>query len=124
MVALAAVCGMAQAKILRVNNTTGSGAPYTTIDDALRQSLELRTACQEPNLKCLIDLTRIAQRLPQFHAVHASAFVISQSPIDNFLPMRSIENEWTTEIPLPVLEEFGLPKICLEDEVKFGIWQG
>lgn len=36
MVALAAVCGMAQAKILRVNNTTGSGAPYTKVDDALK----------------------------------------------------------------------------------------
>lgn len=35
MVAVAAVCSMAQAKILRVNNTTGSGAPYTKIDDAL-----------------------------------------------------------------------------------------
>jgi len=35
MVALAAVCGMAQAKILRVNNTTSSGAPYTKVDDAL-----------------------------------------------------------------------------------------
>ena len=35
MVAFAAVCSMAQAKILRVNNTTGSGAPYTTINDAL-----------------------------------------------------------------------------------------
>ena len=69
----------------------------TTIDDVLRQSSELRTACQEPNLKCLIDLARIAQRLPQFHAVHASAFVISQSPIDKFLPIRTIENEWTTE---------------------------
>ena len=40
MVALAAVCGMAQAKILRVNNTTGSGAPYTTIDDALTAANE------------------------------------------------------------------------------------
>ena len=29
--AFAAVCGVGQAKILRVNNTTGSGAPYTTI---------------------------------------------------------------------------------------------
>jgi len=33
--AFAAVCGVGQAKILRVNNTTGSGAPYTTINDAL-----------------------------------------------------------------------------------------
>ena len=90
----------------------------STIDDALRQSSELRIACQEPNLKCLIDLARIAQRLPQFHAVRASAFVISQSPIDKFLPIRTIENEWTTEFPLPVLEEFGLQKICLEDAVK------
>ena len=33
--AFAAVCGVGQAKILRVNNTTGSGAPYSKISDAL-----------------------------------------------------------------------------------------
>ena len=40
MVVFAAVCSMAQAKILRVNNTTGSGAPYTTIADALTAAAE------------------------------------------------------------------------------------
>ena len=40
MVAFAAVCSMAQAKILRVNNTTGSGAPYSTVADALTAANE------------------------------------------------------------------------------------
>ena len=40
MVAFAAVCSMAQAKILRVNNTTGSGAPYSTVADALTAAAE------------------------------------------------------------------------------------
>lgn len=39
MVAVAAVCSMAQAKILRVNNTTGSGAPYTKVADALEAAV-------------------------------------------------------------------------------------
>lgn len=39
MVAFAAVCSMAQAKILRVNNTTGSGAPYTKVDDAVADAV-------------------------------------------------------------------------------------
>lgn len=35
LLAVAAMCGAAQATILRVNNTTGSGAPYTTLNNAL-----------------------------------------------------------------------------------------
>ncbi len=92
-----------------------------TIDDALKQSKELEDLYREPEIKSLMDTARVIQELPLNFSTHATAFVISKTPLTGCLPLRFIDEEYTIEWPLSTLEEMKLSSIQMEDVKVFNL---
>lgn len=86
-----------------------------TIDEALKISLELRSMCQKPELKTLMESARVIQNLPLHFAVNQSAFVLSKRPLQTCIPTRFYEGVDMVEWPISVLSEMHIKTIQLED---------
>ncbi len=84
--------------------------PCVSIDAVLKQSDELKMFYrQNPEIKHLMDTTKIIQDLPWKFTTHKSAFVISAEPINIYFPMRYYEGEPMIEWPISALEDIGIP---------------
>ena len=84
-----------------------------TIDKALKKSMELRKAYEEDSqVKKLIDMAKRLEGLPRHTSMHAAGVVISELPVDEYVPLsRASDGSITTQFTMTTLEELGLLKM-------------
>lgn len=84
-----------------------------TLEKALKQSPDLRSAYNEdPEVKYLIDMSMRLEGLPRHTSMHAAGVVISQTSVDEFVPLsKAADGSITTQFTMTTLEELGLLKM-------------
>lgn len=84
-----------------------------TIDKALTMNPNLRSMYQtDETVKNLIDMSRRLEGLPRHTSMHAAGVVISQRPMDEYVPLsRASDGTITTQFTMTTIEELGLLKM-------------
>ena len=84
-----------------------------TLDVALTTSPDLRRMYDEdPQVKKLIDTAKRLEGLPRHTGMHAAGVVISQKPMDEYVPLcRGGDGTITTQFVMTTIEELGLLKM-------------
>lgn len=84
-----------------------------TIETALKMNPELRTIYESnEQVKYLIDMSLRLEGLPRHTSMHAAGVVISQRPVDEYVPLsRASDGSITTQFTMTTLEELGLLKM-------------
>lgn len=84
-----------------------------TLEKALRQSPDLRNAYEgDPEVKYLIDMSMRLEGLPRHTSMHAAGVVISQTSVDEYVPLsKAADGTITTQFTMTTLEELGLLKM-------------
>ncbi|MBQ8639145.1 MAG: DNA polymerase III subunit alpha [Lachnospiraceae bacterium] len=84
-----------------------------TIDRALEINSELKSLyTSDEKIHRLIDLSRKLEGLPRHTSMHAAGVVISQLPVDEYVPLsRGSDGAITTQYTMTTLEELGLLKM-------------
>ncbi|MBO5371254.1 MAG: DNA polymerase III subunit alpha [Lachnospiraceae bacterium] len=84
-----------------------------TIDKALKMNPELRSMYEsDENIKRLIDMSKRLECLPRHTSMHAAGVVISQKPMDEYVPLsRGSDGMITTQFTMTTIEELGLLKM-------------
>ena len=84
-----------------------------TIDKALLMNPELRGMYEsDESVKKLIDMSRRLEGLPRHTSMHAAGVVISQKPMDEYVPLsRASDGTITTQFTMTTIEELGLLKM-------------
>ncbi|MFI3209372.1 MAG: DNA polymerase III subunit alpha, partial [Eubacteriales bacterium] len=84
-----------------------------TIDKALKDVAELRGLYESDlQVKELVDMCRRLEGLPRHTSMHAAGVVISQLPVDEYVPLsRASDGSITTQFTMNTLEELGLLKM-------------
>ena len=83
-----------------------------TLDKALKTSSELRKSYgEDPQVKELIDMSMRLEGLPRHTSMHAAGVVISQKPVEEYVPLSlGSDGSVTTQFVATTLEELGLLK--------------
>ena len=84
-----------------------------TIEKALKMNPELRTMYEtDEQVKKLIDMSKRLEGLPRHTSVHAAGVVISEKPMEEYVPLsRGSEGVITTQFTKTPNEELGLLKM-------------
>ncbi len=84
-----------------------------TIDRALEINPDLRKLYQnDKEINYLIDMSKRLEGLPRHTSMHAAGVVISNAPVDEYVPLsRGSEDAITTQFTMTTLEELGLLKM-------------
>ncbi len=84
-----------------------------TIDKAMQMNPELRRMYEgDESVKHLIDMARRLEGLPRHTSMHAAGVVISQLPMDEYVPLsRASDGTITTQFTMTTIEELGLLKM-------------
>jgi len=84
-----------------------------TLEKALKASPDLRNAYNEDDqVKYLIDMSMRLEGLPRHTSMHAAGVVISQTSVDNYVPLsKAADGTITTQFTMTTLEELGLLKM-------------
>ncbi len=84
-----------------------------TIDDAMKMNPELRGMYEnDESVRRLIDMSKRLEGLPRHASTHAAGIVISQKPMDEYVPLaRGIDGMITTQFTMTTIEELGLLKM-------------
>ena len=84
-----------------------------TISHAMEVNSELRKLYEsDEKVKRLIDLSKRLEGLPRHTSMHAAGVVISQLPVDEYVPLsRGSDGSITTQYTMTELEELGLLKM-------------
>ncbi|MFR8033019.1 MAG: DNA polymerase III subunit alpha [Lachnospiraceae bacterium] len=84
-----------------------------TIDQALKMNPELRSLYEsDEQVKNLIDMSKRLEGLPRHTSMHAAGVVISERPVDEYVPLsRASDGSITTQFTMTTLEELGLLKM-------------
>ncbi|MFR2849561.1 MAG: DNA polymerase III subunit alpha, partial [Hungatella hathewayi] len=84
-----------------------------TLEKALKASPDLRNAYNEDEqVKYLIDMSMRLEGLPRHTSMHAAGVVISQTSVDNYVPLsKAADGTITTQFTMTTLEELGLLKM-------------
>ena len=84
-----------------------------TIDKALKMNPELRSMYEnDDSIRRLIDMSKRLEGLPRHSSTHAAGVVISQKPMDEYVPLaRGIDGMITTQFTMTTIEELGLLKM-------------
>ncbi len=87
--------------------------PGITIDRALKMNPELRSMYEkDDSIKRLIDMSKRLEGLPRHSSTHAAGVVISQKPMDEYVPLaRGADGMITTQFTMTTIEELGLLKM-------------
>src|ERR1700723_1905199 len=99
-----------------------------SLEDALKQSPQLESACKEGPYKALIDVAMRLEGLARHASTHPAGVVISPQPLTEIVPLyKSNKEEITTQYDMNALERIGLLKMdflglttltVLDDSVK------
>lgn len=89
------------------------GDPGMTLEKALKQSPDLRSAYQtDDEVRYLIDMSKRLEGLPRHTSMHAAGVVISRTSVDEYVPLsRASDGTITTQFTMTTLEELGLLKM-------------
>ncbi len=84
-----------------------------TIDKALEMNHELKGLYDtDEQIRRLIDLSKRLEGLPRHTSMHAAGVVISQLPVEEYVPLsRGSDGAITTQYTMTTLEELGLLKM-------------
>ncbi len=84
-----------------------------TIDKALAMNHELKELYEsDDEVHYLIDMSRRLEGLPRHTSMHAAGVVISQKPVDEYVPLsRASDGTLVTQFTMTTLEELGLLKM-------------
>lgn len=84
-----------------------------TIDKALTMNHELKELYEsDDEVHYLIDMSRRLEGLPRHTSMHAAGVVISQKPVDEYVPLsRAGDGTLVTQFTMTTLEELGLLKM-------------
>lgn len=84
-----------------------------SIDNALELNSELKERYEnEESVKQIIDVARLLEGLPRQAGMHAAGVVISQKPMDEYVPLsRARDNSIVTQFTMTTIEELGLLKM-------------
>ena len=84
-----------------------------TIDKALTMNPELKKLYDtDEQVTKLIDMSRRLEGLPRHTSMHAAGVVISQQPMDEYVPLsRGSDGMITTQFTMTTIEELGLLKM-------------
>ncbi|MGN0484257.1 MAG: DNA polymerase III subunit alpha [Lachnospiraceae bacterium] len=84
-----------------------------TIDKALKKNPELRQMYEsDESVKKLIDMSKRLEGLPRHTSMHAAGVVISQNPMDEYVPLsRASDGTIVTQFTMTTIEELGLLKM-------------
>lgn len=85
-----------------------------SLDQALEQSVELKKVYDgDPEIKELLDLARKIEGLARNVGTHAAAVVISQKPVDEYVPLQRVrgKTEVITQWSMNDVEDAGLLKM-------------
>lgn len=84
-----------------------------TIEKALIMNPDLRASYEsDENVKKLIDMSKRLEGLPRHTSMHAAGVVISQKPMDEYVPLsRASDGTITTQFSMTTIEELGLLKM-------------
>lgn len=87
--------------------------PGITIEKALKMNPELRARYEsDESIRRLIDMSRRLEGLPRHSSTHAAGVVISQKPMDEYVPLcLGIDGMVTTQFTMTTIEELGLLKM-------------
>ncbi len=85
---------------------------YTSIDEALDQVPELRSAYTgTPQIRRLLDIGQKLEGLPRHTSTHAAGVVISRDPLMTVVPLLKNDGQIVTQYPMGDLEKIGLLKM-------------
>lgn len=85
---------------------------HQTIDNALEQSEQLREIYnKDPKIHELIDLAREVEGMPRHASTHAAGVVITDKPVDNYVPLALNDDSTVTQYTMTELEQIGLLKM-------------
>lgn len=84
-----------------------------TIEKALKLNAELMDMYEsDPQVKRLIDMSKRLEGLPRHASMHAAGVVISEQPVDEYVPLaKTSDGSITTQYTMGTLEELGLLKM-------------
>ena len=84
-----------------------------TIEKALKMNPELQKLYEtDESVKRLIDMSKRLEGLPRHTSMHAAGVVISQKPMDEYVPLsRGSDGMITTQFTMTTIEELGLLKM-------------
>jgi DNA polymerase-3 subunit alpha len=84
-----------------------------TIERALKISTDLRKLYEtDDSVIELIDMSKRLEGLPRHTSMHAAGVVISQKPVDEYVPLsKAADGSLTTQFTMTTLEELGLLKM-------------
>ena len=87
--------------------------PGITIEKALVKNPELRTLYEtDTQVRKLIDMSKRLEGLPRHTSMHAAGVVISEKPMDEYVPLsRGSDGMITTQFTMTTIEELGLLKM-------------
>ena len=107
------VMDMPYAFVDSISKNVPSDVPGITIEKALKMNPELRKIYEEDeSVRKLIDMSKRLEGLPRHTSTHAAGVVISQKPMDEYVPLsRGVDGMVTTQFTMTTLEELGLLKM-------------
>lgn len=83
-----------------------------TIDKAIISSPELKSKYDSnPQIKELIDMARKVEGMPRHASTHAAGVVITDKPVDAYVPLAKNDDAVVTQFTMTALEELGLLKM-------------
>ncbi len=83
-----------------------------TIDAALKKSQDLLNLYEtDPQVKELIDYARKIEGMPRHTSKHAAGVVISNLPVDEYVPLARNDDSIVTQFPMTTIEQLGLLKM-------------
>ena len=82
------------------------------LDEALKLSKPLRELYEsKEELRNLIDTARVLEGMPRHASTHAAGVVITEKPLDNYVPLAKNDESVVSQFPMTTLEELGLLKM-------------
>lgn len=83
-----------------------------TLDSALEKSKELKEMYDgDGQIKELIDMARRVEGIPRHASTHAAGVVITDLPVDEYVPLAKNDDAVVTQYTMTVLEQLGLLKM-------------
>ena len=83
-----------------------------TLDDALKESSQLRIMYDENNdIRNLIDTAMKVEGLPRHTSTHAAGVVITDLPVNDYVPLAINDDVIVTQYTMTTLEKLGLLKM-------------
>lgn len=83
-----------------------------TIDKGIKQVAELRARYQsDEQVTELIDMARKIEGMPRHASTHAAGVVITDKPVDTYVPLAKNDESTVTQFTMVAIEELGLLKM-------------